>query len=468
MNDVSGKSDLRQLLQNSRKLIDAGQLAEARELLLGVVEKHPKPAVACQLARIALKEKAPELAESYLETHLRSGNPGFTTLHLMGRASEQLNKYQQAAEFYQKAHILEPEAPGPNRALQRIKPHLDGTFKSENKPRKPVKFNERLFVKNTIDMLNDSKSDNAEKHLLENLCALQNCNVNRKEKLNDLLYLTKLIQQKGSFKHGYEKLLRKASSLQRGVARYSPPAGGVFVDLGCGAHDPVALSAYHYLNGYEVVYSIDMKPPRNEVYSALSMYEILANVLMFPQRYAQEGTQINELVSKVRCFNLDAFEKGDFWGGLKPLEDKVRFETCDIVDSTVEHNSVSALVSFAVLEHVDDIYNVSKKIYDAMLPGGIVYHSIDLADHRSYRLGSEFHALSFLAEEEAPPGINRLRASEHLNAQMEAGFELLSNKVVKSDIPDNVRRNLLPKFRAMHLDDVCGTEQYLSLRKPLG
>ncbi len=52
-------------------------------------------------------------------------------------------------------------------------------------------------------------------------------------------------------------------------------------------------------------------------------------------------------------------------------------------------------------------------------------------------------------------------------AQMEAGFELLSNKVVKSDIPDNVRRNLLPKFRAMHLDDVCGTEQYLSLRKPL-
>ena len=102
-----------------------------------------------------------------------------------------------------------------------------------------------------------------------------------------------------------------------------------------------------------------------------------------------------------------------------------------------------------------------------MLPGGIVYHFIDLADHRSYRLGGEFHALSFLAEEEAPPGINRLRASEHVMAQMEAGFELLSNKVVKSDIPDNVRRNLLPKFRAMHLDDVCGTEQYLSLRKPL-
>lgn len=467
MNDVVDKDDLKQVLQRSRDLINEGQLADARELLLGVADKHPKPAVACQLARIALKEERPELAVRYLEPHLESDNPGFATLLWMGKACEQLKQYQQAAEFYQKAHSRKPDAPGPSRALQRIKPHLDGTIMTENKPKKPVKFNERLFVKYTIDMLNDSKSDKAEKHLLENLCALQNCNVNRKEKLNDLLYLTKLIQQKGSFKHGYEKLLRKASSLQRGVARYSPPAGGVFVDLGCGAHDAVALSVYQYLNGYDVVYSIDMKPPRNEVYSALSMYEILANVLMFPERYTQEGTQVDELVSKVRRFNLEAFEKGDFWEGLKPLEDKVRFEVCDFVDSTVEPNSVSALVSFAVLEHVDDIYNVSKRIYDAMLPGGIVYHFIDLADHRSYRLGGEFHALSFLAEEEAPPGINRLRASEHVMAQMEAGFELLSNKVVKSDIPDNVRRNLLPKFRAMHLDDVCGTEQYLSLRKPL-
>lgn len=131
MNDVSDKGDLKQLLHRTRNLINEGQLADARELLLGVVDKRPKPTVTCQLARIALKEKEPELAERYLKPHIKSGNPGFATLVLMGRASEQLKKYQQAVEFYQEAHIRKPDAPGPNRALQRIKHHLDGAMARE-------------------------------------------------------------------------------------------------------------------------------------------------------------------------------------------------------------------------------------------------------------------------------------------------------------------------------------------------
>ena len=125
MNDLVEKDDLRQVLQRSRDLIKEGQLADARELLLGVAGKQPKPGVACQLARIALKEERPELAVRYLEPHLESDNPGFATLLWMGKACEQLKQYQQAAEFYQKAHSRKPDAPGPSRALQRIKPHLD-------------------------------------------------------------------------------------------------------------------------------------------------------------------------------------------------------------------------------------------------------------------------------------------------------------------------------------------------------
>ena len=132
MNDVPNKDDLKQLLDRSRNLINEGQLADARELLLGVVDKQPKPAVACQLARIALKEKAPELAQRYLEPHLKNGNPGFTTLLLMGRASEQLKNYQRAADFYQQAHTQKPDAPGPGRALQRIKPYLDSAMARED------------------------------------------------------------------------------------------------------------------------------------------------------------------------------------------------------------------------------------------------------------------------------------------------------------------------------------------------
>lgn len=337
---------------------------------------------------------------------------------------------------------------------------------STSQMERPQRFAEKQFVRYLMHCMESKDYLEAERYLLESLEDLQSSNINRKEKLNSLHYMTRLLQRGGGSKHGQEKLQNKARGLHKKIGRFNPPTTGTFVDLGCGAHDPVALATYHFINGYDRVYSIDLLKPRNPVYSALSMYGILANALVFPDRYLLPWSDRDRLVERVRMFDLEALERGDFWAGLAPVSDRVRYERCDIVQSTIEPNSVGILASFAVLEHVDDIDGVCRKIFDAVKPGGIVYHFIDLADHRSYRLSGEFHALSFLGEEEAPANINRLRASQHVDAQRRAGFELLFEENVRVDIPAAIEENMRPQFAAMDPDDVRITKQHLVLRKP--
>ena len=196
------------------------------------------------------------------------------------------------------------------------------------------------------------------------------------------------------------------------------------------------------------------------------MYNILSNVLTFPERYTMAGRPVAQVEANARRFDLEAFEHGDFYAGVEPVADLVRYETCDIVNSSIRPESVSILVSFAVLEHVDDVDGVYKRIYDSMKPGGTIFHFIDLADHRSYRFSGEYNALSFLTEQEAPKGVNRLRASEHVSAQESAGFQVLHNETVQSEMPDEIRDNLVPKFACMDPEDLRVTKQRLVLKKP--
>jgi len=337
-----------------------------------------------------------------------------------------------------------------------------------SKMNKTNKFSLKSFFSKILEEVKINKLNDAEAIFLQGLTDLQNSNINRKEKLNSLYFLSRILQQKGISKHGYEKLFRKTNPFKN-QHFFNPqiiPSNGVFVDLGCGAHDPIALATYFYLNGFKKSYAIDMKPPSNEYFSALSMYSILSNLFSFPERFIFQNKTENEIINLAKKFDLNKFEDGDFYGGFAPLVENLKYEICDIVDSSIKNESVSFLVSFAVLEHVDSLEEVLNKIYDLMMPGGIVYHFIDLMDHRAYRLDSEFHPLSFLADENPPKNLNRFRASEQLEAQKNAGFEIISSKASnKVDMPDEIYQKLSPKFKKMDLDDICITKLHIVARK---
>jgi SAM-dependent methyltransferase len=330
----------------------------------------------------------------------------------------------------------------------------------------PARFTEKGFTAYIAQLCAAGKHEAAAKYFLQHAHELLESNLNPKEKLNHFLFLPRLIQAGSGTKHGYQKLLRKAQGVENFLTGLELPPGGAFVELGCGAHDPLALSTYYFLNGFEPCYGVDLLEPRNELYSALSMYDILSNVRSFPRRYCRTGTDPHELLGRLQELNLAAFERGKFDEGFGKARDKVVFKPVDVVKAGIGKGSVSLLVSFAVLEHVSDIKGVCESLFDLLKPGGVAFHFVDLADHRAYRGDPNFGPLSFLIEPDAPKNMNRLRAPEITEMHQRTGFEILKDVRGMVDMPKEIEAKLLPRFRSMALDDVRAIKQQLLVRRP--
>ena len=328
----------------------------------------------------------------------------------------------------------------------------------------PKRYTEKGFSEYIVKLCENGKYPVAEKYYLSHISDLLVSGINPKEKINNLLYLSRIIQSGSGTKHGYQKSIRKARGLRNSVEGYGSPQGG-FVEFGCGAHDPIALSVLHYLNGFAPCHAIDLMKPRNETYSALSMYDIITNIRCFPERYCFPGTSAEDIDSRIRQFDLEAFELGDFWGGFEQVTNHISYQAVNILDSRIEEQSISRFSSFAVLEHVDDLESICKKIQEIVCPGGIVFHFVDLADHRVYRRDSEFNSFTFLTEEDAPKGMNRLRANEISETHERHGFRVLKDTRKSEPIPEETRKRLLPKFQRMRVEDVSVVKQTLVLRR---
>ena len=213
-------------------------------------------------------------------------------------------------------------------------------------------------------------------------------------------------------------------------------------------------------------YGVDLLPPRTPHYSALSMYEILAHVRMFPGRYTWGGKRPIDIINGLRTINVAAFESGDFAGGLESLGGQVDLLAEDLLRCPIEPGSIALLTSFAVLEHVGDIDAIMRRSFDLMAPGGIAYHFVDLADHRSYRGDGVYGPLSFLTEADAPANMNRLRAPQVTAAALAAGFEIVKDQRSGVELTADLKARLVPPFAAMAPADVAVIKQHIVLRKP--
>lgn len=327
------------------------------------------------------------------------------------------------------------------------------------------RFSEKAAQELIREFVRKKQTDRATHALIDMLPAMFGSNLNIKEKMNNLLFLARAIQDGGGSKYGHVKLRSKIRSLAGFIGDLPLPPGG-FVELGCGAHDPISMSVFFYLNGLQPACGVDLLGPRAEYFSALSMFDTLAHVKMFPGRYTWGQRKPFEVLNQLRTINAAAFERGDFWGGLDGMDGKVRLINEDILQCDLQPGSIALLTSFAVLEHVTEIEAILRRCHQLMAPGGIGYHFIDLADHRSYRGDGQFGPLSFLTEHTAPANMNRLRAPEFTAAARAAGFEVLNDQRISAVLDDDLRARLVPPFKAMPAADVAVIKQHLVLRKP--
>jgi SAM-dependent methyltransferase len=102
------------------------------------------------------------------------------------------------------------------------------------------------------------------------------------------------------------------------------------------------------------------------------------------------------------------------------IRDGAGFETQSL------NQDVDFTISTSVLEHVMDPEAVYRKLAEVIRPGGWMFHSIDLRDHRFF----DTDPLAFLRETEEQYGAvkseNRLRGSDHRALIDQFGFEIVA------------------------------------------
>ena len=343
---------------------------------------------------------------------------------------------------------------------------IDRLVKADDRPRGVPGQTPGLLQSIVLDEIEDGDLHRAARAIIDALPAIHSSRTNMQEKLNSLLFLSRVVQDAGGAKHGKAKLAGKLRSIRRYTESIDIPPGG-YLELGCGAHDPVTVATFFHLNGLNPVWAIDTQPPRSPLFSALSMYDVLAHMKMFPERYLWRDNQISDLLLRLERIDVAAFERGDFYNGLASFAGQVQLVNARFEEAPVAPNSIALLTSHAVLEHVDNIDGVFSHSFAIMVPGGVAFHFADLIDHRFYRGDGAFGPLGFLTEVHAPANCNRLRACEISAAALRAGFEIVADRRTTAEMTDAVRAALVAPFATMPEVDVAVIKQQLVLRKPV-
>jgi hypothetical protein len=327
-------------------------------------------------------------------------------------------------------------------------------------------FNESDFQAGFFEVCAEKGGNEALTYLLNNAPELLKSKVNRQEKLNHLLYMSRIIQNSGVTKHGIAKLARKSNRLWRIWRQWRATEPLTFIDFGCGRHDPLCMSAFMHGAGFKRALANDQKTPRNSTYSALSLLEILAFLRLCPEKYLPKDVDSDNFFKRLAGFDLDALAAGNFEAGIFPLRGHIDYAISDIVDADIAEGEASLIVSFAVFEHVMDVPGVLDFLYSRTAPGGLGFHFIDLRDHRAYRRTGDYNEFSFLCEETGPQNLNRLRQSEQIAAFSKAGFDILSVDAKREPFPEEMRPRLRPRFVSLAQEDLETVAVTLVVRRP--
>jgi SAM-dependent methyltransferase len=121
--------------------------------------------------------------------------------------------------------------------------------------------------------------------------------------------------------------------------------------------------------------------------------------------------------------------------------------------------SFDLVFSHAVLEHVANPSLVAQQSARILRPGGFVSHRIDLRDHANFEKPHEFlrypDSLWRLMTSNLPWQTNRWRASEHLDALLREGLEIVLQEPTRTAEP-SARLRVSRRFAGANDLDVLG------------
>ena len=189
------------------------------------------------------------------------------------------------------------------------------------------------------------------------------------------------------------------------------------------AYEPGVALAF-LLGGAEKVYANNIKPVSNTISKAYC--ENLAALMSIGSGRAPDWQPLVSLRNGSYELEGERF---------LPIGDRSLMDIEDGVDADLS-------VSFAVLEHIQEIDPFVKKIFDLTAPGGYSVHLIDMRDHSNFK-----EPIGFLELDDAEfyetwsrPYQSRRRISQYIESFEQAGFKIIKVGYLER-MPTNISGN---------------------------
>lgn len=247
-------------------------------------------------------------------------------------------------------------------------------------------------------------------------------------------------------------------------------AGRRCLDLGCGAHQPLAVASLLYANGASSVVANDIEPAKDPARSARLLHDLLRHAIRSPEHFLVVGGAAHEYQRRLAAFDLDALAAGDLSAGC--ARTPIRHVVTSVFALPESTERFDLVTSRAVLEHFLDFDAVCRTLFDLTTAAGVGCHLYDFCDHRHYK-SARYHPWSFLQEAEdwadhvpAADVSNRLRLSEVTAALERAGFAVDVRWCQRAPVPPEVREAIRPPFSRMSEDDLSVLRAMLLLERP--
>tara|TARA_B100000315_G_C14423621_1_gene516770 strand:- start:12 stop:494 length:483 start_codon:yes stop_codon:yes gene_type:complete len=136
----------------------------------------------------------------------------------------------------------------------------------------------------------------------------------------------------------------------------------------------------------------------------------------------------------------------------------------------IETQSVDMIFSQAVLEHVDDLPETYRAMYEWLKPIGYMSHTIDFGSHgtatqwNGHLLYSDFAWRIIRGKRHYL--LNRMSYSKHLDLMDRKGFSVVYKKQFKAESSIN-RKHLPLRFKSLSEDDLTTQSAFVQSRKKL-
>ena len=139
--------------------------------------------------------------------------------------------------------------------------------------------------------------------------------------------------------------------------------------------------------------------------------------------------------------------------------------------NAIERDSLDLVFSQAVLEHVDQLADTYRAIYEWLRPNGYMSHQIDFKCHDSAREWNGHWTYSDLKWKLVRGKdtwlINREPHSTHLRLMRESGFRIIEDTRVERS-SKLARSHLAPRFKTLTDEDLRTGDAFIQALKPAG